>query len=408
MGKEKEIRVTFGKKSTDSKILILLFVIFDLMFLPYIRALHCSAGMLIVGLWYMFNFMKKGKEYIWIFILCVVLSNVVGIFTRSIRTYGVTQGIMVVYMFLLIEFLEGSIPEKSSAIRKLLIYYTLFTTALAVVYATFPQEYFSLRSAWTMSNTQIEFTEMSINRFTSIFSDPNNAGTALIAILAYILVYEDVKMYTLTLVCACIFMCIVLTYSVTALILFISVILVYLILGNKTAEQKKKSTMLLLIVCIATIVCGEFIFAASSGYSSNVFIRTLQKRIEWNTSGNSLGGRIPRWKELITTLPIWEYIVVGKGLVLDSRGRMFQAHNGILLLLYSYGLPALILYFKRFYSFAQKKIIYLLPVIVIFVGVFINEGFGDYRFLTITTLIIALVKNKTSLIAKKESESGTR
>lgn len=407
MENKKGLIIKFGEKSIDSKRMLILFVIIDLLVLPYIRAIHAGAGMIFVALWCLPNIMKRVKEYTWIFAAFVAFSNLNGYLFHYVGTFGVTQAIMVIYGFVLLDFFaEADLEGNGGIIKKLLVLYIILTSAFAALYAMAPEEYFSIRSNWTMSDTQIEFTTMRINRFTSIFSDPNNAGAALTALLAYILVYEDVKPLTLAVICGCTFVCVVLTYSVTALILFISVILFYLLLGSKAVEHKKKRITLFFVVCIAVGVCAEFIFAANADPSANPYIYALQKRIEGNTEDSNLGGRIPRWKELLTTLSIWDCILVGKGVVLDANGKSFQPHNGLLFLLYSYGLPAVYLYLKKFYSFAQKRLIFYLPAIVIFVAVFINVGFSDYRFLTLSTLIIALSKSKCKVLAEKAKKEA--
>ena len=173
MVNDKSLRIKFGESSVDSRTLLVLFVILELMFLPYIRALHCSAGMVLVVLWCVPNILGRIKEFTWFFIACVAISNLNGYLFHYVGTYGITQAILVIYSFILLDFFsEAGLEDRSRMIKCVLFLYVLFNFLLAMIYAASPEEYFSLRSTWTMSNTQIEFTGMRINRFTSIFFRP--------------------------------------------------------------------------------------------------------------------------------------------------------------------------------------------------------------------------------------------
>lgn len=381
-------RIEYGRKKTSSDTIILLFVIVDLLMLPYIRALHCGLGMIVVALWSLLH-LKRISRITLTAVFFAIASNVVGMTFFDIGTNGVTSAIMMIYFFFLYDYITAAPKEQLHAVQYILLIYIVFNAILAVVYIVNPQQYFSLRGLWTMSGEEIDFTELEISRFTGIFSDPNNAGCALTLVLAYFLTYETPKRMHLIAMLSIVFLCVLLTFSVTATLMYALTLVVALIYGKATRSQLVNRNVLMAFGIMAVVFLVGYLALSGGALSDNEFIRTLQKRIERNTD-NFMGGRLEIWEHLITTVSPFNFVLFGRGLVLDQYNRTYRPHNGILYLLYAYGLPFAVLFCKKFFSINKDKIIFSLPTLLVLVTIFVNTGFSDYRFMTISTLILAI------------------
>ncbi|MBR2329730.1 MAG: hypothetical protein IKA40_00630, partial [Clostridia bacterium] len=255
-----------------------------------------------------------------------------------------------------------------------------------------PQTYFDIRAVFTMNGAKINFHSRNMNRFTFIFSDPNNAACAYVGILAYLVLFEKINKPTelvFTFVSAGI--CVVTTFSLTGALMLAALLVALLIIRYET----KKTCLYVmggLAAAVVVVVLGAWIFAGAS-ILENEIIAAAIKRFS-NQSVGTAGGRVSFWEKTINSALEWYNIVIGKGAVIDGKGVEYLPHSGHLYLLISYGLPVNIVFYLTFFKVDKKNLWNTLVVLMpLFMAFTINTGLGDYRFMTVMTLLIAYIQH---------------
>jgi len=239
-------------------------------------------------------------------------------------TAGINSAAILVFSFMLLYYIKPWLYKESirSFLQKLLMVYLFVAMVLALIYTFMPGVYFSIRSFWTMSATEIEFVDRIINRYTFIYSDPNNAGCMFIAIMAYLLLFTKRNLW-MTIYCIVVpTICVISTFSVTAVAMLLAV---YALLIVANLRQKKKIQYVLIVALILVLV---MFFVVISGVLMPLIegemVQSLLTRIELNQrTGTSLGGRSDYWEETIEKAVEWYNIFVGKGAVIDALGNVY-------------------------------------------------------------------------------------
>ena len=380
------------KSSTLKKLIIPALCVVDILMFPYIRALSCSLSMIIIVLWCLFHIGSiPVKHTISVVIPMVVVSVLFGIFVHHSMN-GLSTAILVIYSMLLFYYVSHFYNvDFKEIISKILFIYITLVFALAVLYAVAPQTYFSVRAFWTMSNTKIEFTSLVINRFTFVYSDPNNAGCALTAIYAYVLICERHKMWRYIYYIAALGVSVLLTMSVQAAAMFALISVVFLLLRGEEYKVAKKAMRIVMIAALAVVICLGGILLSNSKLLDSIFDRL--------TGGNlsTAGGRMSYWTDTIINALGWENILIGKGSVIDSAGKTYLPHSGNLYMTISYGLITNIAYVIAMFVLPRhtkrRYYLILLPFMMIYT---INTGVSDYRFISVMAMLSAVIHKQAS------------
>lgn len=378
---------------TESKILPIL-IVCDILLFPYIRILSCSFTMIYILLWSMYSFNKilNNEKAVVGFIFLILVSHLVG-FVAYNSVYGISTSVIVIFVCLLLIYLKETgirVP-----VQRILIVYLFIAFIGAIVYLLNPQLYFNVRSFWTMNGQTIEFTEYMINRYTFIFSDPNNAACAFVGVLAYLLLFEDIPKLWMTLFCVvstC--TCVIATFSVSGVLILLAVLFLFFFVKFERKANYIASMLILIFVGIFALLCfGPLLFKDSG------ILDVLLTRIELNTENASMGGRTSIWRYALENIFSWKNMLIGNGAILNNQSVEYRPHSGVLYLWLAYGLPATVLFFRQFIdkqllNNATTRILYVVVMIPFGVILLINTGLSDYRFMTIMALIVAAMSNK--------------
>jgi len=368
--------------------------ILDVMLLPYIRFLSCSISMLVLLVIYVLDAKHTiSNRDLMMLLITVAASLFVGIVVFK-STAGINSAAILVFSFMLLYYIKPWLYKESirSFLQKLLMVYLFVAMVLALIYTFMPGVYFSIRSFWTMSATEIEFVDRIINRYTFIYSDPNNAGCMFIAIMAYLLLFTKRNLW-MTIYCIVVpTICVISTFSVTAVAMLLAV---YALLIVANLRQKKKIQYVLIVALILVLV---MFFVVISGVLMPLIegemVQSLLTRIELNQrTGTSLGGRSDYWEETIEKAVEWYNIFVGKGAVIDALGNVYTPHSGHLFLLVSFGFLSNILVYKNMCWIDRRaRWIDYIPMLPILAILTINTGISDYRFMTMYALIFSAIQ----------------
>lgn len=374
------------------EVLFFYICIIDVLFFPYIRILSSSISMLVLPIWYVFNFnkLKKNKEFsvfilISIFMLVsLALSLIIypgWVWKSNLSNFGILFFALLYYFFF-----KYMIEKYTVKIKKILIIYVGFVLILAIVYLVNPSLYFQMRSFWTMGGNVIAVeSSLLIHRFTSTFSDPNNAATALVGVLAYLLFNEKIGKAKSILLVLGTGIIVLATMSSTGFIVYgltLTLLLLILILSTRKIREIKFST---LFSSIFILLLVPFIYLLI-----NLFFNTEVAQLALSRfSENSTESRINIWLRLLENQNIFKYIVVGMGGTIFVEGSTFRPHNGHLYLIYNYGM---IVYFGFLYIFFRRRrtpINYYFFIIPFLIGFTMNVGISEPRFANLLALLVA-------------------
>ena len=381
------------KLSTIKKLIIPLLCIVDILMFPYIRALSCSLSMLIVVLWCLLHFGSIPlKNTMFVIIPMVVASVAFGLFVYHSMS-GLASAILVIYSVLLFYLVSCYYnADFKELLSKIIFIYVTLVFVMAVIYAFAPQTFFTLRSFWTLNNTKIEFTSLMINRFTFIYSDPNNAGCALTAIYAYILICEKHKMWKYIYYISAIGISVLLTMSIQGVAMFGLVSVAILMLRGEQYKMVKKAMRRVMLAALVIAICVGSILLSNSQLIDSIFDRLLGGNL------STAGGRMSYWKDTISNALSWINIFIGKGAVIDSAGKSYLPHSGNLYMTISYGIITNIAYIITMFVLPRRAKFKYYLVLVPFMMIFtINTGVSDYRFITIMAVMSAVIHRQAAL-----------
>ena len=359
----------------------------DVLLFPYIRKLSCSLAMLLVLVWYIAHIRKPRVSWSTVIaIVWIVASLGFGIIWGS--TDSLKVGIIIAFAFLFLDLLKQRVNEGfiKKVVTKIFFIYITVVFAFAVLYVLDPKSFFELRSFWTMGNTKIEFHSWMMNRYTFIYSDPNNAGGAFVAILAYTLFCEKHRRYTEAYYILALSLSTVATQSMQALFALFVILAVYAFLLLRSMSVRGR-----IIAVSFFFVLIAVILAFKNVWIEIDVVKSVLKRLQ-NSNLSTGGGRMSFWQATIQNAFSWYNLIIGKGGVVDAAGKVYLPHSGFLYMTISYGFITLVMFIKSFFILSRKSkplhYLVFLPLLIIFS---INTGVIDYRFLCTLTMLSAFV-----------------
>lgn len=383
-----------------------IFVLIDVCFLPYIRQLSCLVSMLLLIFWYFLkiNRIRRDKEFIlfWLSVFLIGLSVVMSKFVMPNHVYAasgisvnpfnytVTHTAIFLFAYLYYFCIKTEFSQKPHLLKKvenaLIIVLTLLFL-FALYYIASPGGFYTLRSFWTMSGTEVNATVQTASyyRYTGPFSDPNDAACISLAIgIAIFESSERMKVKYYSLIASIVIL--LATMSVTGLL---SAGLFFFIKLIQVLKKQKIKPAPLFIIVVSSIV---LILLMGGAGEIEVLSRAIRRM---GDNGDSANTRIEIWKILLRNKGIFNYLLIGTGTAITVGTSMRVPHSGHLHLLYSYGLVVhltfLYVFFRKQKGIKWKKYLYLIPLFTCFT---INNGVYDARYIFLMVIVIAYAKAK--------------
>lgn len=400
------------KKTYNLEKTLFYFCIIDMLFLPYIRFLSIKASMIIVAIWYLNGGFKKAftRKSFNRFLMFIILSSISVLLGTVInyQNYGTTYllvsnaKIIVItwFSYLFLYYYIYNFKKYNIKLEKILIFYLSFAFVSAILFWVDPQTFYDLRRFWTLGNENILFLNISTTRFMHIASEPNNFSAMIIAIVAYLRYVEEISRIKMYYVYIISYIIIVTAMSTTGMFMFISLIIIGLFQKRKTVTRIKLSKILIFSINIFVLFILIIFFKENilSFFSSDVFKSAQLRYDSYLKNNNYSGSRIRIWNNLLNSINIIKYIIVGRGTNIISKGISYKPHNGHLFLIYGYGMIAYLMYMFEF--FIPKKntpiknyLAVTLPFLIIFT---MNTMLGDLRCVFLFVLLLAKVVAKNS------------
>lgn len=275
-------------------------------------------------------------------------------------------------------------------LKKYLIAFLFLGFALAVFYIVNRGGFISLKSVVNRFDGVVGGlgTNYQGFRYNFLWTDANNPAYAFSMVMAFVLLK-----YRLTLlekVATVIFplIAILCSMSTGGLVMYIVSLAVCLIIG--VVRTVKNGGMKIYFKEIATILILLLMVYMFYDKIVEFFNNpTIQQSLDRTSSNeDQLTFRMNIWSDILSKDPIWHHVFLGIGPSCVVNGVSRKPHNGILYLVYGYGMIATFLFLKLFF-FKKKhvKMDQYVYTMAAWAGLIINGIIGNPKFLIIFFLL---------------------
>ncbi len=381
---------------------VLLFVVIDILFLPYFSLVSISYSVPIILLWDVFNSKKLtgGKEGIFFFttVLLMCASTVVNLlhigdveFETSFST-AIKRLIQYTLSLSLLIYFKHSFQKQDFNMSKLLYFFILYVFVLSVFFYLFPIQYGTIKLAINHADNHTRRFLLGIvaYRYNFLWTDPNNVAYAVAGIEVYLLMKSNLLKRRKIITIFCTAFIILASSSTGGTISFIianTLLLISKIITSSTLRMRIKIEYLIIVALVAILA---IIFLYQTNVISNVIeplMTKFQDRIStYQTDKNITGGR---WDDLVVAIGRMSPLV----LLIGSGQEGFSSEIGHIYVIGLYGFVAYLgfmrLIFGRFGKQRMKDYIWILPF---FIGFTMNIGIGEYKWFAIFIMMLSFCR----------------
>ena len=396
------------KKSRNIEEIMFLFIVIDILFLPYFTLMTVSYSVPIVWLWAIYNHKvlfrgREGKIILAAILIMFVSTCINPIYSNTVvleTTFSTSVKRLIQYitLFFLLIFFKEIFKKYNKSIDKILLIFLLYVFVLSCLFFLFPYKYGTLKLAINPSDnhTRRFLQGILVYRFNFLWTDPNNVAYAIAGIEIYLLLRGKLSTLKKFFVLASSMFIILATASAGGIVSFIvGNFLLFLssIFNNSSLTVKIKVNTLW--IGFFLIVLSVIILFQTNLFESIVIpmVTKFQNRMTvYQTSNNITGGRLDDFKHSIAMMsPI--FLFVGSG----HEG--FTTEIGHLYLIGMYGVITYVYYmnilFGRFGNQKKRDYAWIAPF---FIGFTMNICIGEYKWLAIYLLLLAICRYRTDEI----------
>lgn len=399
------------KKNRNIEEIMFLFIVIDILFLPYFTLMTVSYSVPIVWLWAIYNHKilfrgREGKIILAAILIMFVSTCINPIYSSTVvleTTFSTSVKRLIQYitLFFLLIFFKEIFKKYNKNIDKILLIFLLYVFVLSCLFFLFPYKYGTLKLAINPSDnhTRRFLQGILVYRFNFLWTDPNNVAYAVTGIEIYLLLRGKLSTLKKFFVLASSMFIILATASAGGIVSFIVgnfLLFLSVIFNNSSLTVKVKINTLL--IGFFLIVLSVIILFQTNMFESIVIpmVTKFQNRMAvYQTSNNITGGRLDDFKHSIAIMsPI--FLFIGSG----HEG--FTTEIGHLYLIGMYGAIVYVCYmnifFGRFGNQKRRDYVWIVPF---FIGFTMNICIGEYKWLAIYLLLLAVCRYRTDEIIIK-------
>ena len=390
------------------------FIVIDNLFLPYFWAKCISYSFPVIFIWYLqrhqvLSTLGYSRKPIKIILAGCVISTLVGIVLYpqyATDDIAGCMGMISALLTLLFFIYVRSVTDEThlQKVHKYLFFFICFACLFSFVYYYSPDLYFNLKYVFNARADDSFSVDAYTNtvRFGYYWSDENNIGYMTCAVAMFLFVSRYITLTQKFLVLMMSVLICVATMSSGALItlgLAFVFFVRYVLLGN----ESKINTFFK--ICIIFFFVAVAIFAVSYLLNSEIY-QLMLIRLEGKESAGD--GRTEIYKDVLSRINLWQYILFGTGSRTIIGGASKSPHNILLHLTIAYGMIVCVLYMWTVYKKDRhQKIKYWLWRTPVFLGMFVNILITEDKLNILIMLLIAfeLGTNKARPIKKRQLSS---
>lgn len=379
------------KKSSLTKY-ILIFVLIDILFLPYFPIVIMPLSLPILFFYYLFiGFqIKIDLDFkMWVFFLIMVILSIFYGFTYPyLSDYFVDN--MKYFLFLTSAvfyfcFYNYNYNQESILlINNILKIFILYVTALSfflIIDPLFIMEFISSLYGELAGGLDGFLFDL---RFKYFFQDANTFAYFMLLVLGF-LFHTHKKNFQLLLLSILVLFTIIMTQSSGGLLGYLLINIIYFF------KRVLKTTLVnkIFLLIIIMIIFISIIFFIISFKEENIYFSVFYERMfESDDRINSGGGRFKIWSELFNLFPL----PIGKGynIYIPELYKIRSPHSDLFGMIYRYGFFSLFPLIYFFYKKLKSSYYILIPALITFL---INSLFDSQKLL-ILFFILTIISHK--------------
>lgn len=386
-------------KISKYEFFLLIFVLIDVLFLPYFPIIATTFSQLLVFFWFIFKpkvfFKREELTIYYLIIFFITLSNLFSLMLLPIENenYGVENfklGLALIMGISYYFFFNYFVKKAEVEVSNILFLFVIYVTLWGVVYFVDMNLFISIKKIFNPYDafTGDVFLKLDIfNRYNFIWTDPNNIGYTIISVVSYLIVYKKTNNLTILISTLCMLFVLFLTMSggsVLTALLVIPISFLYRFGSNNTLSK---------LLLIFTLIFSFFIISFFSAriINSEIGEKSIE-RLEEKTESEE--PRIKIWARLIENKNILFYTLAGEGSTIFLNSKPYSPHNGHLMLIFSYGIVCWFLYFYivfwKYKNQSWNNYIFIIPFFLCFT---INIAIGELKYAALMYLMVTLSRN---------------
>lgn len=382
---------------------IFLLTTVDILILPYFPFFAINTFFPLMFFSFFLNKKKAESRLLYgtfAFIFLSLLSTIIsGIFepyflSENIKRFIQFLMFFIVYFYYYDYFLNNDAEQLVIKISDI-FFSIVFLWTILYIYNI--DKFLYLKSIFNKNDGFIEFLDdgtIGIYRFSYIWTDPNNIVYAILGFLIFAIINLKIEglrkiLYILVALLVCV-------ASMSTMGWFILIFCVSPIIFYYTKVKFSKYILLVPILMIIAAYKGTEI--VSIIFNSEAVQAALDRYELNNLNSESGGSRFVIWTKVISYYDdsFYKYFFIGDGYQLHNNGNPIKPHNGILLVLFGYGLPALLLFLYLFFSFKfNRRYLFMIPFFLCFL---INVMIGETKLFMLYLFLLSYAR----AIQKKE------
>ena len=287
----------------------------------------------------------------------------------------------VVFIILLYDFEKIDFVFMFKWLRRILIVYFLMILLLIFIFFFEVDLYSRFMRTFFPESIPMLLNNISHQRFSFHFTDPNAMGYFIVIVLAFLLTLKlPVREHMFYLICALII--VLTTQSRGAMLSYGLVALSYYFLFLNGKASKFYFLSLLVICCFIAFFYLEI-------YVDNFFAAMVERSDAESALGAGLGGgRIDSWYYFFQNFNYNPFF--GVGYSLERDGEVYRPHSDFIRMNLSYGILVYFLFLYMLRGFCIKHTMIIFSFAVPFL---INTVIDDYRLFCIFLIFYCLIRS---------------
>lgn len=382
---------------------LLLFVLVDIFFAPYVFFIATTFSQLFVFIW----FIKKNKSvfhqnelsFYYLIGVFVVVSVFVSLFTiptlfaEEYLVENIKRGLAFYMAISYYFFFSYMVKRKKFAFEKWIYALVIYISLWGLLYFINMNTFLAIKPFFNRADPFTNGAMVSdpdyFNRFNFIWSDPNNIGYTIVGLAAFLIVHRRTSnVIVVTAVLATLFV-VFITMSGGSIISAAVVLPLALFMRFKTSASIKS----FLVILISIITISGITISYSDQILGSEIGETTVARLEDKTETEE--PRLEIWNRLFENKNVLYYLPAGEGIMIFLKGRPFSPHNGHFMLIFGFGVLCYLLYMYLFYrkSRAQQwsDFLFIFPFLLCFT---LNIGIGELKYAAIFYILVAYSRNR--------------
>lgn len=385
----------FSKNSLSKFIFFL--IIIDIFIFPYFPLFAINSLALLMVIDFINQRIYVENNYFVatsIFLFFGITSTILSYFSQPIffseNIKRIIQLILIVvsYYYIFSFFVRNNAVDLVKLINSI---FFGFVFIWALIYFVDINNFINYKLYFNKNDSFIGFFEDGQNavyRFSYIWTDPNNIAYAILGVFIFSIINLKESIFkSYIYLCIVFFVCLTSMSTSAWLILFLIVLPIFFI---NLHTKKYKEIIISLIFLLVILIIGSRLLPDL--ISSDVALSAIE-RFEGNNLDSEGGlSRLGIW---VNTYhyhqdDLYKYFFIGNGYQLYNKNVPFSPHNGVLLILFGYGLPALIAFLYLFFKFKiNRNYLFMIPFFLCF---FINIMIGETKLFLLYTYLLAYVR----------------